>query len=219
MRPTVRAEPVPAAGGLSRWVLWPVGAGALLVGAGVAGAVGGGVAEWEQRVFRAVNGLPEFLFRPMWALQIAGVLGAPLLLAAVALVVRRWRLAAALILFVPLKLLVERRVLKQYVPRGRPGETEPVAVLRGVPEIGLSFPSGHAIVAVGMATLVAPYVGRRWQVAAFAVACLVCVARVYLGAHNPLDVVAGAGAGLVLGGLLHLVVGTFRSRSASSPRG
>ena len=42
----------------------------------------------------------------------------------------------------------------------------------------------------------------------FVLAVLVGVARTYLGAHNPLDVVAGTGAGLVLGGLLTLLLGT-----------
>ena len=36
----------------------------------------------------------------------------------------------------------------------------------------------------------------------FTLTGLVIVARVYVGAHNPLDVLAGLGAGLILGGLL-----------------
>jgi membrane-associated phospholipid phosphatase len=35
---------------------------------------------------------------------------------------------------------------------------------------------------------------------------LVMVGRVYVGAHNPLDVTAGLGAGLLLGGVLAVFV-------------
>jgi membrane-associated phospholipid phosphatase len=168
------------------------------------------VPAWEQDVFRAVNGLPEAM-RPLFdAMQLLGVLGLPLVVALIAALLRKWRLALALALLPPLKLLVERQVLKALVERGRPGQTQPVAVLRDVPEAGLSFPSGHTIIALGVATLLAPYLRRSWQIVAFSIAVLVCVARIYLGAHNPLDTVAGAGAGLFLGGLLTLIVGVRR---------
>jgi membrane-associated phospholipid phosphatase len=173
-------------------------------------AADGTVPGWERSVFRTVNGLPGWLFRPMWAAQLLGVLVTPLIPAVVAAVRRLWRLAGALVLVPPLKLYVERDVLKEIVERQRPGQNEPGAVLRDVPPAGLSFPSGHAIIAFAVATLLAPYLRRPWQVVAFGLAVLVCFARVYLGAHNPLDVTAGAGAGLVLGGVLTLVLGVRR---------
>jgi membrane-associated phospholipid phosphatase len=174
------------------------------------GALDGVVSGPERAVFRAVNGLPDWLERPAWALQLLGVLITPLLLAAVLLVTGRWRAAFGLALLVPLKLVAEREVLKKLVERHRPGETEPGAVLRDVPPAGLSFPSGHAIVAVGMAVLLWPYLGRNGRAVAVALAAAVGLARVYLGAHNPLDVVAGAGIGLLLGGLLTFLVGVHR---------
>jgi undecaprenyl-diphosphatase len=159
-----------------------------------------------------VNGLPGWLERPMWALQLLGVLVTPILVAAAVLVTRRWRPALALVLLAPLKLVAEREVLKKLVERQRPGQNEPGAILHGVPPAGLSFPSGHAIVAVGMAVLLWPYLGRTGRVVVVLLAVAVGVARVYLGAHNPLDVVAGAGLGLLLGGLLTLLVGVHPRR-------
>lgn len=166
----------------------------------------------ERAVFRGLNELPGWLERPMWALQLLGVLVTPIVIAAVVLVLRRWRLALALVALAPLKLVVEREVVKKLVERRRPGETEPGAILRDVPPAGLSFPSGHAIIAAGVATLLWPYLGRGGRVIAVLLAIAVCVARVYLGAHNPLDVVAGAGLGVLLGGLLTLLVGVPRRR-------
>jgi undecaprenyl-diphosphatase len=55
-----------------------------------------------------------------------------------------------------------------------------------------------------------PYLGRTGRVIATVLAVGVGVARIYLGAHNALDVVAGAGLGLILGALLTLVVGVHR---------
>jgi membrane-associated phospholipid phosphatase len=173
-------------------------------------AADGTVPGWERSIFRAVNGLPGWLERPMWAAQLLGVLATPLIPAVVAAVLRLWRLALALVLVLPLKLYIERDVLKEIVERQRPGQNEPGAILRDVPPAGLSFPSGHALIAFAVATLLAPYLRRPWQLVAFGLALLVCFARVYLGAHNPLDVTAGAGAGLVVGGGLTLLLGVRR---------
>jgi undecaprenyl-diphosphatase len=190
--------------------LWVALAGLVLTAVASLAALDGAVSGPERAVFRAVNGLPGWLERPAWALQLLGVLITPILFAVVLLVTGRWRPAFALALLVPLKLVAEREVLKKLVERHRPGETEPVAILRDVPPAGLSYPSGHAIVAVGMAVVLWPYLGRTGRVVAVALAASVGVARVYLGAHNPLDVVAGAGLGLLLGGLLTFLVGVHR---------
>jgi undecaprenyl-diphosphatase len=170
----------------------------------------GTVSAPERSVFEAINGLPDWLERPMWAFQLLGVLVAPVLIAVVLLVLRRWRPALALLLLVPLKLVAERQVLKQLVERQRPGQTETNPVLRDVPPAGLSFPSGHAIVAAATLVILWPYLGRTGRIIATLLAVGVGVARIYLGAHNPLDVVAGAGLGLILGALLTLVVGVHR---------
>src|SRR5207244_636771 len=47
---------------------------------------------------------------------------------------------------------------------------------------------------------------RRFRFAG-ALAAAVCLSRLYLGAHFPLDVVAGAGLGMLIGGVLNLVFG------------
>lgn len=191
-----------------RWADAAVAAGAAAVTALCAAAVSDGtVGRVERRLFALVNDRSEAWRGPLWVFQLLGVLGVPLLLAVAALVLRRFRLAVALVALVPLKLLVEKELLKELVPRERPGTTIPGAVLRDVPSAGESFPSGHAVVAFGVAVLLLPYLRRRWQVAVLALAVLNSVARVYLGAHAPLDVVGGAAAGIALAGALNLVLG------------
>jgi membrane-associated phospholipid phosphatase len=171
----------------------------------------GRVGSAERAVFHAINGLPEWLYRPMLVAQYLGVLAMPLVVAAIALALRRWRLAAALVLVVPLKLAAEK-VPKLLVERERPGTTVPDAILRGVPHGGLSFVSGHAIITFAIAGLLALVLPRGWAIVAFVLAALNAVARVYLGAHNPLDVVGGAAVGLAIAAVLDLVLDVARDR-------
>jgi undecaprenyl-diphosphatase len=54
--------------------------------------------------------------------------------------------------------------------------------------------------------------GRRVRWVALALAILVCLGRVYVGAHLPLDVIGGAVFGWVIGSLVNLLVGIRTSR-------
>ena len=177
-------------------------------------AASGRVGPVERALFHAVNGLPAWLYQPMLVFQYLGVLAMPLVVAAGALALRRWRLAGALVLVVPLKLATERLV-KLLVQRERPGTTVPDAILRGVHPAGLSFVSGHAIITFAIAGLLALVLPRRWAVVVFVLASLNAVARVYLGAHNPLDVVGGAAVGLAIAAALDLVLDVARDRTSS----
>jgi undecaprenyl-diphosphatase len=182
-------------------------AGAAVTALCAVAVASGTVGTLERRVFEVVNHRSDAWERPLWFFQLLGVLGTPLVVALVAALLRRWRLALALVLLVPLKLVVEKELLKELVHRERPGTTIPGAVLRDVPSAGDSFPSGHAIVAFGIAVLLLPYLSRRWQVLVVVLAVLNSLARVYLGGHAPLDVIGGAAAGTAVAALLNLLVG------------
>lgn len=210
---------------------WPLAA--LLGGAAVAIVCGviasnGTVPGWEQGIFHGINGLPDWLRLPMWVFQLAGLLLVPLVVAVGALVFRRYRLAIALLAFIPLKLIVEKGVVKNLVERRRPGTTicnldTSCGHFRDVPLESLSFVSGHAIISWGVATLLFPYLPARWRWLPFLIAGLNAIARVYLGAHNPLDVIGGAGIGVAIGAMLTMAIGSpapspTPSRATSTPR-
>ncbi|HEX5588444.1 MAG TPA: phosphatase PAP2 family protein [Acidimicrobiia bacterium] len=166
----------------------------------------GVVSSLERSVFHAINDLPGALEAPMVGVQYLGVAVVPIVLALIAAVMRKWRLAIAALLVYPLKIFVEKVVLKELVYRSRPGTSVPDAILRHAPPHGPSFPSGHAIIAFAVAGILAPYLSRGWRIAAYVVAVAVGVSRVYLGAHNPVDVVAGAAAGLLIAAGLNLLL-------------
>jgi glycosyltransferase 2 family protein len=182
------------------------GLAALLVGMAV--VRDGAVSEAEESLFRAVNGLPGALYPVLWPFQQLGALAVGPLVALVALLAGRRRLALAALLATVAKLVTERAV-KASVSRQRPYTSiGPDIEVRGdVALRGESFVSGHAVLVGALAGLVSPYLPGRWKWAPWIAVALVLVARIYVGAHNPLDVVCGLGLGLAIAALLNLALG------------
>jgi membrane-associated phospholipid phosphatase len=167
----------------------------------------------EAGVFHIVNRLPNSLYWPLWLpMQFGNLVVGTAAGLIVAVLQGDLAVAAGVVLAMVLKLATERvvrREMAEYlVIRQRPGVSQVAAVLRGdVPASGPSFPSGHVILVAGVGTVVSPGLGGPWAWVPALVAVLVMLGRVYVGAHNPLDVTAGLGAGLLLGGLIASFIG------------
>ena len=169
---------------------------------------------WETRVFHAVNGLPNWLYWIVWApMQLGNLVVGTLVGLASAWLAGEPAVAVGVILAMILKLVTERivrREMKAYLAvRERPGASQPGSVLRGgdVPSTGPSFPSGHVILVAAIGCVISPTLPVEWVWVPVLLTALVMFGRVYVGAHNPLDVTAGLGAGLLLGGVVAAFVG------------
>jgi undecaprenyl-diphosphatase len=201
------AQPDPAAAQRSLFraelALLIAGLAVLLVTA--LAASGGDVAAWERSVFRAINDLPAFLYPPVWVVMQFGSFWAIVGGGVVALAFRRFRLAIGLaIAGVSVYLLAE--LLKAIVDRPRPAALLSDVHIRGAVPTGSGFPSGHASVACALAVIAWLWFGPRLRWAFIAAAVVVCFARIYVGAHLPLDVIGGAALGIASAALVGLTL-------------
>ena len=100
-------------------------------------------------------------------------------------------------------------LVKFLVYRSRPFIRVTQARIVGYRAIGHSFPSGHTSHAFFMATLMAQHFNSRvWVVILlYGVALLVGITRMYVGAHYPRDVLAGAILGSAWGLMVVIVNG------------
>jgi undecaprenyl-diphosphatase len=168
------------------------------------------VSDGEEDVFHAINGLPGGVLDLFFSavMQLGNVLFVPVA-AGAALIARKVRFA--LDLFVAgLSAWILAKVIKELVKRGRPADLLSDVTLRGDPSSGLGFVSGHTAVAFALATIANSYLGRKGRIVCWTLASLVGVARIYVGAHLPLDVLGGAALGWAVGSLVHALLGTAR---------
>ncbi len=200
---------------------WTSGDATRLIIAVVVLAVGwilarSGVPGWERRIFHIINGASDRWKPLLWPImQLGNIVVAAIAALAVGLLLRRWRVAVVAAL-TPVLAWYAALPVKAWVGRARPSELGLDVVVRGQKATGLGFVSGHATVAWALATMLAPHLKPRLRPVAYALAGLVAIARVYVGAHLPLDVVCGAGLGILVGEVGRFVEVMARSREPLS---
>ena len=157
----------------------------------------------EAKVFRAVNGLPDALQAPAWAIMQLGTLGAAPATAGVAWLAGDSELAGRL-LASGTGTWALSKLVKQMVRRPRPAALLAGTRCRGREAAGLGYLSGHAGVAVALGAAALPRLGAAGRAITVTAIPVVGLTRVYVGAHLPLDIAGGAALGLAVEALVSL---------------
>jgi len=183
--------------------------GASVFLAGVTVARMRGVPAIEVDAFRLVNDLPDALRCGFETVMQLGTLAAIVAVVVLALMFRRpWMALSAGISGVAGD--AAAHVLRHLVQRDRPLALLTHVVVRGPRVAGFGYPSGHTTTATALVAGMAPYLPRRARRVAWAAVVLVAIARVYVGAHLPLDVIGGVALGSAVGAVVNLAIGTPR---------
>jgi membrane-associated phospholipid phosphatase len=187
-------------------VIAVLGGASVLAGSWVVVTVDRGVPRFEATTFEWLNSLPDGIWHFVWLpMQLGSVPGSLVVVAATAAISRRRHLTVAA-LVASQAAFWSAKLIKSYVGRARPASLLPEFTLREK-ATGLGYVSGHSAVAFALAAVLAPSLPRRWRPVAAGLATVVALARVYSGAHLPLDAVGGAGLGVLAGTLARWVFG------------
>jgi undecaprenyl-diphosphatase len=171
----------------------------------VVGAVDG-VPDWEARTFESVNDLSDALWPATWVpMQLGSFGGALVVVLATYVTTRKPRLTAAALLGSQAAYW-SSKIVKRLVARGRPATLLTNVKVRDHAS-GVGYVSGHSAVAFALAAALTPSMPRRAGSVPLALASIVAFARMYSGAHLPLDVAGGAGLGLLCGTLARWSLG------------
>jgi undecaprenyl-diphosphatase len=173
-------------------------AGGILVATTVAAKRG--VPPWEHRTYSAINDLPDALAPFVWPPMQFGSLPSPFALGAFAYRRNRRPEPAASIIAAGFTAWIAAKGMKKLVGRGRPHDFDSETTLRLWTEIdgSLGFVSGHAAVAMASAGIIHRYVSPGLGAAAYGLAGIVGLSRIYAGAHLPIDVLGGAALGVLV---------------------
>lgn len=158
----------------------------------------GDVSSREEQLFRTLNTAPDDLGLGVWTVMQSGSFAAVPVVAALT-AAQRGRTQGATVAVAGTTAWLTAKACKSLVERRRPADLLPDVVVRGKPQSGLGYPSGHAAVALTLALTVTR--ARTPRVVAVGVAGVAAAGRIYTGAHLPLDVIGGLSLGAIVGGI------------------
>lgn len=150
--------------------------------------------DWEIGLFRAVYGLPEWLWPLFFVVTQLGSIYVLAILSVFYVTRQRYRIVLRLLFSGTLAYLLSG-VAKDLFGRIRPHEYLTNVVILDYAVRGPGFPSGHMALVTALGLTVAHYSHKRYRLPLYIVIALVGVSRIYLGLHAPLDILGGFAIG------------------------
>lgn len=159
---------------------------------------------FDRNLFFLINHLPHYYLIDLLALIIsgAGSYGVIWLIVGIVIYIREENKDHHFIFLLlgtaGISYLITEIILKNLIRRPRPEAIEGALLVSQEITRSYSFPSGHATFAFALATILS-FKEPKLKFILYSVAILICLTRIYLGRHYPLDVVGGAVIGFIVG--------------------
>lgn len=183
--------------------------------------------EWDRETFLYLNGLGIEQYDGFWSLTTDMYTWVPLFILFLLLILDRHPkkealLMSAWVIVLALAILVLTTLIKEYVGRLRPNNDETISSLIRILKrpAGFSFFSGHAASSFSITTLVVLFIRNKfsWAWVFFGWPLLFSFSRIYVGVHYPLDILTGAGVGVLAGALFYKAYYRFIAPGSGSVR-
>ncbi|MFG2054560.1 flippase-like domain-containing protein [Micromonospora sp. NPDC048930] len=161
---------------------------------------------WERDLFTLVNQIPGPAGPALLLVMQLGAYPAILVAAAVAAAARQWRLACDLLVAGNLAYwaaVLAKLVVARASPAGFLADIRFHETVTG----RYGYPSGHVAVVTALAVVLAPALPRRVRGLVWLAVAVVGVARMYVGAHLPVDVLGGFLVGWFAATVTRVLVG------------
>ncbi len=169
---------------------------------------------FDERFFQAIFQFAHknFLLDTLGIFLADGILYVLIIFSLIFILLQRtWRMRVFLLLEIVLACLFARGVIVEFIRffyhKLRPFEFYGFEPL--ISASGYAFPSGHATALFSMAVIVF-FFNRNWGGWFLAFAVLSSIARVFVGAHWPLDILGGAVFGVGAAFLIHFLLKDYR---------
>ncbi|MDP4207137.1 MAG: phosphatase PAP2 family protein [Bacteroidota bacterium] len=184
------------------------------------------IIEWDKQIFLMFNGCHNPFWDYVMAMLTTKEIWIPLYIAMIVVIARRYGTKAVVIIALLILSIVLTdqiaNVFKDMVHRLRPVH-EPG--LKGLVHYVMTkggqfgFFSAHAANSFALAFFTAK-IFKRWHYTVFIFlwALLLCYTRIYVGAHYPLDVLAGIACGFLIGWLMYLLCKFIDKRFMATKR-